>query len=48
MRSPDAAAGAARPASPTSGSREIASMQLICLALVLALATLAVRIVTLW
>jgi hypothetical protein len=46
MRKEDAAA--AGPASRAPGSRDSASVQLVCLALVLALVALACRIVSIW
>ena len=47
MRKEDAAA-AAGPASRAPDSRDSASVQLVCLALVLALVALACRIVSIW
>jgi hypothetical protein len=41
-------AAAARPALLAPGSRDDASVQLVCLALVLALIALACRIVSIW
>jgi hypothetical protein len=46
MRKPDAAF--ARSATPTEVSRNRASRELVCLALILALATLLVRIACVW
>jgi hypothetical protein len=48
MRKEDAAAAAARSASLAPGSRDDASVQLVCLALVLALVALGCRIVSIW
>jgi hypothetical protein len=48
MRNEDVAAAAARPSLPAPGSRDGASVQLVCLALVLALVALACRIVSIW
>jgi hypothetical protein len=47
MRKPDAASGAATTTSLT-GRRGDQPVQLVCLALVLALVTLALRIATIW
>lgn len=47
MRKPDAATGAATTA-PLAGRRGGQPVQLVCLALVLALVTLALRIATIW
>ena len=46
MRKPDAAF--ARSATPTEASRDRASRELVCLALIVALATLLVRIACVW
>jgi hypothetical protein len=46
MRKEDAAAAGPAPRAP--GSRDGASVQLVCLALVLALVALACRIVSIW
>jgi hypothetical protein len=46
MRKEDTAA--ARPAALAPGSRDGASMQLVCLALLLALVALACRIASIW
>jgi hypothetical protein len=48
MRKQDAAATAARSALPAPRSRDGASVQLVCLALVLALVALACRILSIW
>ena len=47
MRKPDTATGAATTA-PLAGRRGDQPTQLVCLALVLALVTLALRIATIW
>jgi hypothetical protein len=47
MRKPDSAAVAAPPSLPV-GSRSVQSVELVCLALVLALIALASRIASLW
>jgi hypothetical protein len=47
MRKPDASV-AARKASLPAGSRDDAAVQLVCLALVLALVVLAARIASVW
>jgi hypothetical protein len=47
MRKPDAASGAATEASLGSG-RDDKPVELVCLALVLALGALALRIMTIW
>jgi hypothetical protein len=48
MRNPDAASVAARKASLSTGSRHNAPVELVCLALVLALLALASRIASIW
>jgi hypothetical protein len=48
MRKENMTAAAARPSLPAPGSRESASVQLVCLALVLALIALGCRIVSIW
>jgi hypothetical protein len=48
MRKENMAAAAARPSLPAPDSRDGASVQLVCLALVLALIALACRIVSIW
>jgi hypothetical protein len=47
MRKPDAASGAATTA-PLAGRRGDQPVQLVCLALVLALVTMALRIAAIW
>jgi hypothetical protein len=47
MRKPDAASGVATTA-PLAGKRDDQPVQLVCLALVLALVALALRIATIW
>jgi hypothetical protein len=47
MRKPDAAV-AARKASAPAGSRDDAAVQVVCLALALALVVLAARIASVW
>jgi len=48
MRKPAAASIAARKASPPAGSRDGASVEVVCMALTLALFVLAFRIATIW
>jgi hypothetical protein len=48
MRKPAAASIAARKASPPAGSRDRAPVELVCMALALALFVLAFRIATVW
>jgi len=48
MRKPAAASVAARKASLPAGSRGDAPVEVVCLALVLALVVLAARIVSIW
>ena len=48
MRKPAAALIAARNASPPAGSRDGAPVQVVCMALALALVVLAFRIATVW
>jgi hypothetical protein len=48
MRKPDAAAVAAREASPPALNRGDAPAELVCLALALALLVLVVRIASIW
>jgi hypothetical protein len=48
MRKPAAKTAAATKASLLSGRRDEASMQLVCLALMLALLVLAARIASVW
>jgi hypothetical protein len=48
MRKPDAAPVAARKASLTAGGRGDAPVELVCMALVLALLVLAFRIASVW
>jgi hypothetical protein len=48
MRKENVAAAAARSSLPAPGSRDSASVQLVCLALILALVALACRIVSIW
>jgi hypothetical protein len=48
MRKPAAAPVAARKAALTVTSRDEASVQVVCMALVLALVVLALRIATIW
>jgi hypothetical protein len=48
MRKPDAASAAARKPSLTAGNRADAPVQLVCLALALAVLALASRIASTW
>jgi hypothetical protein len=48
MRKPDAAPVAARQASSPAGSRADTPVELVCLALALALVVLALRIASIW
>jgi hypothetical protein len=48
MRKPDAASGAARKASLPAGGQSDAPVELVCLALLLALVVLASRIASIW
>jgi hypothetical protein len=48
MRNPDTASVAARKASLPAGSRDNGPVELVCLALVLALLALACRIASIW
>ena len=48
MRKPDATLAAARKASVPAGTRDAAPLELVCLALALALAVLAFRIASIW
>jgi hypothetical protein len=48
MRKPDAASIGARKPSLTAGGRDTAPLELVCLALALALVVLALRIATVW
>ncbi len=49
MREPEAAASvAARKASLSAGSRDTAPVEVVCMALMLALVVLALRIATVW
>jgi hypothetical protein len=48
MRKPAAASIAARKASPPAGSRDGAPVQVVCMALALALFVLAFRIAMVW
>ena len=48
MRKPEAASFAARKASLSPGSRDTAPVEVVCMALVLALFVLAFRIATVW
>jgi hypothetical protein len=48
MRKENVAAAATRSPLPAPGSRDSASVQLVCLALILALVALACRIVSIW
>jgi hypothetical protein len=48
MRKPAAASIAARKVSPLPGSRDRASVEVVCMALALALFVLAFRIATVW
>jgi hypothetical protein len=48
MRKPEAAAVAARKASLSAGSRDTAPVEVVCMALMLALVVLALRIATVW
>jgi hypothetical protein len=48
MRKPAAAPVAARKATSTAASRDDAPVQVVCMALVLALLVLAFRIATIW
>jgi hypothetical protein len=48
MRKPEAASVAARRATLSAGSRDAAPLQLVCMALALAVVVLALRIATVW
>jgi hypothetical protein len=48
MRKPEAASAAARKASLSAGGRDTAPVEMVCLALMLALVVLALRIATVW
>jgi hypothetical protein len=48
MRKPEAASVAARKASLSAGSRDTAPVEVVCMALMLALVMLALRIATVW
>jgi hypothetical protein len=48
MRKPEAASVAARKASLSAGSRDTASVEVVCMALALAVVVLALRIATVW
>ncbi|HTF75044.1 MAG TPA: hypothetical protein VK620_12045 [Bradyrhizobium sp.] len=48
MRKPAAASVAARKASPPAGSNDAAPVEVVCMALVLALFVLAFRIAMVW
>jgi hypothetical protein len=48
MRKPEAASFAARKASLSPGSRDTAPVEVVCMALALAVVVLAMRIATVW
>jgi hypothetical protein len=48
MRKPEAASVAERKASLAAGSRDTAPVEVVCLALMLALVVLALRIASIW
>jgi hypothetical protein len=48
MRKPEAASFAARKASLSPGSRDTAPVEVVCMALALAVVVLALRIATVW
>jgi hypothetical protein len=48
MRKPEAASVAARKASLSAGNRDTAPLEVVCLALMLAVVVLALRIATVW
>jgi hypothetical protein len=48
MRKPETAPVAARKASLLAGNRDTASLEVVCMALMLALLVLALRIATVW
>jgi hypothetical protein len=48
MRKPEAASVAARKASLSAGSRDTAPLEVVCMALALAVVVLALRIATVW
>jgi hypothetical protein len=48
MRKPEAASVAARKVALSAGSRDTAPVEVVCVALMLALVVLALRIATVW